>query len=603
MQFPALCQTVARSAAFAAAAVGALSSAQAQRNPPSEPLIRVEAGVHTAAIKGIGFDSACGLMVTGSDDKTARIWSLGTDGGAPTLLRTLRPPIDDGDVGKIYTVALSPDGAVAAVAGWSRHLTHYVMIFDAARGTLIAELGPLQNVINRVAFSRDGRYLAAGLAGGKGVHAWERQGAADWREVLKDEDFNGRDSYGLAFGPDGRLFAVGDDGTLRRYSRNFKRDAKITTKGGKEPYSVAVHPGGKIVAVGHDDAMSVELYDAETLALVHTADTGNADKTKNISSVAWSSDGKRLWAGGTLSIESKRQMRAWDADGRGSGTNYASDSENTIREIMSCKDWLGYVASDPGFGRLDRSGQRVNWVGSVQVDMRRKIGDAFTVSQNGRQVRFGLEYSGDRPVVFDLETGTLIDAPEPRVGFAAPVVAGLDVKDWKDSRAPLFRGQPLKLKQYEDSRSLAIAPDMRGFVLGTSWTLRSYDAQGKELWAKSTTAGVWGVTITPDKRLVVAALGDGTLRWFRASDGRELLTLFVHALDRRWVAWTPKGYYMASDKGDELIGWHQNRGWGKLADFAFAHERRDQYRRPDIVKKVIELADEDQGIEAAGKRK
>ncbi len=600
------CLAFFRSTALFAAVLsvgGLIAGAEAQRNPPSEPMIRIEAGVHTAAVKGIDADRACGTMITGSDDKTARIWSVPQDGGAPTLLRTLRPPLDDGDVGKIYTVAMTPDGALAAVGGWSRHLTHYVMIFDVARGTLIAELGPLDNVVNRVAFSRDGRYLAAGLAGGKGIHAWERQGAADWRKVLTDDDFNGRDSYGITFGPDGRLFAVGDDGTLRRYSRSFKRDLKITTKGGKEPYSVAVHPGGKIVAIGHDDTMSVELYDAETLALVHAPDTGNADKTKNISSVAWSSDGKRLWAGGTLSIDSKRQMRAWDEEGRGTGTNYPTGSENTIREIMSCKEWLGYVTSDPGFGRLDRGGQPINWVGAVQVDMRRKIGDAFTVSQNGRQVRFGLEYSGDKPAVFDIDAGTLSDAPEPRAGFLPPRVDGLDVRDWKDSRTPLFRGQPLKLKQYEDSRSLAIAPDARSFVLGTSWVLRSYDAQGKEQWAKPTTAVVWGVNITGDKRFVVAAQGDGTLRWFRANDGRELLTLFVHALDRRWVAWTPKGYYMASDKGDDLIGWHQNRGWGKPAEFTFAHERRDQYRRPDIVKRVIELADEEQAIGAAAKRK
>ena len=459
---------------FGLVSFGLTTSVEAQRSPPSEPLIRIEAGTHTAAIKGIGVDRDCKLMITGSDVKTARIWSVPKGDGAPTLLRTLRPPIDDGDVGKIYTVAMTPDGALAAVGGWTRHLAHYVMIFDVASGALITELGPLNNVVNRVVFSADGRYLAAALASGKGVHAWERQGAADWREVLKDEDFSGRDSYGVTFGPDGRLYAVGDDASLRRYSRSFKRETKITTKGGKEPYSVAVHPNGKTLAVGHDDTMAVELYDAETLKFQHTANMGDLPNSNNVSSVAWSPDGKYLWAGGTHSSKSKRQMRVWDEAGRGAGTDYPSLSENTIRELITCKDWIGYVASDPGFGRMDFSGQSINWLGSVQVDMRKKLADAFTVSPNGMQVRFGLDYGGDKPAVFDIAERTLVDAPTARSNFVAPRIDGLDIKDWKDSRKPLLRGEVLKLKLYEDSRSLAIAPDGRSFVLGTNWNLRNY---------------------------------------------------------------------------------------------------------------------------------
>ena len=84
-------------------------------------------------------------------------------------------------------------------------------------------------------------------------------------------------------------------------------------------------------------------------------------------------------------------------------------------------------------------------------------------------------------------------------------------------------------------------------------------------------------------------------------DGTELLALFVHAKDRRWVAWTPRGYYMASPGGDDLIGWHQNRGWGQAAGFAFAAERREQFRRPDIVRRVFQVMDEDQAVEDQGK--
>ena len=41
--------------------------------PPSEPLLRIETGMHTAPIKGIGVDAAERLLVTASDDKTTRV--------------------------------------------------------------------------------------------------------------------------------------------------------------------------------------------------------------------------------------------------------------------------------------------------------------------------------------------------------------------------------------------------------------------------------------------------------------------------------------------------------------------------------------------------
>jgi len=80
--------------------------------PPSEPVLRIETGMHTAPIMRIGVDAAERFLVTTSDDKTARVWDLETG----RLLRVLRPPIGAGDEGKLYAVAIPPDGAVVAAA-------------------------------------------------------------------------------------------------------------------------------------------------------------------------------------------------------------------------------------------------------------------------------------------------------------------------------------------------------------------------------------------------------------------------------------------------------------------------------------------------------
>ena len=109
---------------------------------------------------------------------------------------------------------------------------------------------------------------------------------------------------------------------------------------------------------------------------------------------------------------------------------------------------------------------------------------------------------------------------------------GLNITDWKYTLAPQLNGHPLPLMAYEMSRSLAIAPDGHCFVLGTEWYLRCYDRQGKELWKALAPSATWGVNISGDGRIVVAAYADGTIRWHRLSDGQELLALFAHA-DRK----------------------------------------------------------------------
>ena len=60
---------------------------------------------------------------------------------------------------------------------------------------------------------------------------------------------------------------------------------------------------------------------------------------------------------------------------------------------------------------------------------------------------------------------------------------------------------------------------------------------------------VWAVNITGDGRLVVAAYGDGTIRWHRLEDGVELLAFMPHRNQHDWVAWTPEGIYDAIHPG------------------------------------------------------
>jgi hypothetical protein len=96
--------------------------------------------------------------------------------------------------------------------------------------------------------------------------------------------------------------------------------------------------------------------------------------------------------------------------------------------------------------------------------------------------------------------------------------------------------------------------------------------------------------------LVVAAIDDGTIRWWRARDGQELLALFVHPDGKRWILWTPQGYYDASVGADELIGWHINHGYDKAPDFYPVSRFRDRFYRPDVIARVLDTLDVDAAV-------
>src|ERR1700751_5352650 len=66
------------------------------------PVLVVDPGMHTAPIRRASADKDGRWAVTGSHDKTIRVWSL-ADG---VLARTIRLPAGPDNVGKVYAVAI-----------------------------------------------------------------------------------------------------------------------------------------------------------------------------------------------------------------------------------------------------------------------------------------------------------------------------------------------------------------------------------------------------------------------------------------------------------------------------------------------------------------
>jgi WD40 repeat protein len=271
----------------------------------------------------------------------------------------LRPPQDVGNEGKLFAVALSPDGAVVAVGGWTgwdwdKEATIY--LFDPASGRLLRRLPGLPNTVLHLAFSPDGRWLAASLGGTNGVRIFD---ATRGEETGRDAAY-GDDSYSVHFSPDGRrLLTTSRDGQVRLYAVNdgtLGRPTSTHPGGGQEPFAAHFSPDGHHIAVGFVDSTVVQVLDAKTLMEVarpNTVGVGNGD----LALVVWSADGRFLVAGGQWAGGGKRRVRRWPVNAWSQYSDVPVANITVMDLVALPGGGLLFAGVDPAWGVLNAAGQ------------------------------------------------------------------------------------------------------------------------------------------------------------------------------------------------------------------------------------------------------
>jgi WD40 repeat protein len=129
--------TIAGALSVLAAVAFGLTVAQAQWRTDlyDRPVLAIDPGMHISRIPAQAVDREGRFGVTGSLDRTVRIWSLANG----KLLRTIWIPMGPYSVGAIYAVAISPDGSTVAAGGMTETYNgaHPIYLFDRESGGLI----------------------------------------------------------------------------------------------------------------------------------------------------------------------------------------------------------------------------------------------------------------------------------------------------------------------------------------------------------------------------------------------------------------------------------------------------------------------------------
>ena len=589
---------------------GSGTSAQVEAYP-STPQLRVDAGSHVADIRGGGLSADGTLLLTASSDKTARLWSLPSG----REIGELRPPVGSGFNGLLFSGALSPDGKKAAVAGWTPggpgHLW-LVYVFDVTSRRIVQELDTGAGVpINRLAFSPDGRYLAAGLdtspkGHSQGIRVWR---TADWSLAGHDENYEGS-CFDLSFDRSGRLVTITNRNWIYLYDASFRLIARSNRGDGREVHvSIAFSPdGSRIAATVHEEP---HLLSGANLAEIGGLDTTRAPVPwphyfEQADALAWSADGHTLYAHSWFADQQsllatsnfRSIIRAWP-DGHGHGTDVVLPASPDPRSNSLIPQPRGGLVLFTGtdWSTIDSHGRPFIHAGAVsEALVGKRASSGLFLGANVDEIAFGASGQAQAFSVSERSTRTLAGV---HGGYYVATTSrpGVTV-DGLFTAQPRLNGRPLEVSMDRpDASAAAVGTSI--VVVGAGFHLSVYGIDGTLRWRRPGEGELLHVNLSRDERIVVAAFGDGTIRWFTADHGRELLALFPHADGRRWVMWTPSGYYDASPGGEDLIGWHVNRGVTEAADFFPASRFHDQFYRPDIVSLVLQTSDEGRAIAEA----
>jgi len=550
------------------------SALTVQLSESIRPQLLLHTDAHVARIRQVAADAEGRFLLTVSEDKTARIWELSSG----EARRTWVAPVGIGEEGKLFAAALSPDGRTAAVGGWTSDGAKgfSVHLFDRTSGALVRRLGGFRNLIVQLAWSPDGRLLAVATGGG-GIYLVN---PADGKVVGEDRDYSDT-ANGMDFSRAGQLAVVADDGAIRLYSASDKGLAlatKKTSAAGKRPTGVRFSPDGGELAVAYEDSGAVEIFSAQRLESRHLASDA---RTPGLTRVAWSSDGQRLMAAGRVAERGRALLRSWGDKGRGAMRSLETPAANSVLDLVALKDGRLVLASaDPLWAVMDAGGKWQVVSKSDAVDFRGLLAAGIQVSQNGQRIFIPNAQPKGGYVSFGFDDRTL-STDRPPAGMR--LASGLGAATVKRERSGDFiqAGEArYTLERYEQPRVLIMSPSAA--VVGSEWFLRMFDARGQLQWKTPLPATAWALGVVDGGRMIVAALGDGTIRWFNRQSGQEMVAFFLKSGTQRWVAWTPAGYYDSSPGGEDLLGWALPGG--ETADFFPISRFRTDYFQPERVR-------------------
>ncbi len=550
---------------------------------PKTPILRTEIENHQGVITDLSVDAKGKVALTTSLDGTARLWSV----PSLKLLKVLRPALSGTRHDGVISGALSPDGTKALISCMlsdGRLDRSTIQFFDTTTGSVLFSLVELQQFASDIAFSPDGKYVAITFSGDDGLHIFDQDGVL----VGKHTGFSVPHQESLAWHSN-NLFVAGRDDILRRYNApafKFVKGKVINL----EPVVAKLIPGLENLALSPDgDGLAVtHLIDAgegkykTKLSVLHagtlevTSELAGREEAHFHLAVAWSLHSMEIasafgwreddhkiglpmgyvWKRGG-SAKSQPLPIPIDQAGREHSILHVKPIEDGGFIFSTHKGCLGVVSRDPVNER---------WTSLIKNDCRSHFPtQALQISEDGTEIRRENDY---RYTVEDRCSMSSFSVLR-REHLVTVLTTDDDFAKDREIREKLFshinedyrrmdkmirwdkdeikfEGSDLAIPAAELNLShlqmthltSGIPPNGNFCLIGTAQRLWRFERDGSCRWKIESPSPIWRISITQNGSIAVVQLEDTTVRWYRTSDGAELLTLFLPADESKaWVMW------------------------------------------------------------------